>query len=143
VRKIAENRILDESPCATASKEGNVSRFKAYAPALVWAALLLLLGGRSDVPTVETTLPLDKAAHFFFYGLLGALTIYGWRKAGRWPAVYVSLLLAISVGAVDELNQRRIAGRSSDVLDWFADTAGILTGGWVVLRAVKESRNAD
>ena len=74
---------------------------------------------------------------------MGALTMYGWRKAKRWPALYAALLVAICVGAADELNQSRIAGRSSDVLDWFADTAGILAGGWVVLRVAKESMNAD
>jgi VanZ family protein len=124
-------------------REAVVSRYLAYAPAVVWAALLLLLGGRSDVPTVDTPLPLDKAAHFLFYGLLGVLVTLGWQQARRWPSLALPIVLAITVGAADELNQRRVPGRSSDIVDWFADTAGIVTACWVVLRLSRNSRNAD
>lgn len=110
---------------------------------MVWAALLLILGGRSDVPTVDTPLPLDKAAHFLLYGLLGVLATRGWQQARRSPRLLWPIVLAVAVGAADELNQRRIEGRSSDVVDWFADTAGVLAGCWLVLRTSKEIRNAD
>jgi len=140
VRKIAESGILATHPSA---KEAVVSRIIAYAPAVVWAALLLFLGGRSDVPTVETPLPLDKAAHFLLYGLLGVLATFGWRRARFWPHLALPIACAIAVGAIDELNQRSVNGRSSDVADWFADTAGILTGCWVVVRKSKEISNAD
>ena len=83
-----------------------VSRFLAYAPATVWAALLLFLGGRSDVPTADTPLPLDKAAHFLLYGLLGVLATWGWQQAGRRPHLLLPLILAVAVGAADELHQR-------------------------------------
>ena len=140
VRKIAESRILATDPSA---KEAFVSRVIAYAPAMVWAALLLFVGGRSDVPTVDTPLPLDKAAHFLLYGLLGVLTTLGWRRARRQPHLALPIVCAIAVGAMDELNQRTVNGRSPDVVDWFADTAGILTGCWVVVRKSKEISNAD
>ncbi len=143
VRKIVRIRILNESPCATDRGEANVRRLKAYAPAILWAAVLLFLGGQSDVPSVETNLPLDKAAHFLFYGVLGALAIDGWRRAGRWPAVYLLIFFAILVGAADELNQSRIAGRSADLFDWFADTAGIFAGGLVAARFARKSMNAN
>jgi VanZ family protein len=125
------------------SKEAIVSRILAYAPAAVWAALLLILGGRSDVPTVDTPLPLDKAAHFLLYGLLGVLATLGWQKAGRRPRLFWPIVLAILVGVADEVHQASVQGRSSELLDWFADTAGILTACWVVLRTSKEIRNAD
>ena len=114
----------------------------AYVPAAVWAVALLFLGGRSDVPTVDTRLPLDKAAHFLLYGLLGALATRGWQKA-RQPRLWLALAAAMAVGATDELHQRSVAHRTSDVVDWFADTAGILTGSWLVLRMSREIRNAD
>lgn len=115
----------------------------AYAPAIVWAVLLLTLGGRSDVPSVETGLPLDKAAHFLFYGFLGVLATIGWKKAVRWPALPVPIALAIAVGAIDELHQWTVPGRNADVVDWVADTAGIITACWVVLRMSKDTVNAD
>jgi VanZ family protein len=120
-----------------------VSRVLAYAPAAVWAALLLLLGGQSDVPTVDTPLPLDKAAHFLLYGLLGVLATLGWRRARAWPHLALPILCAIAVGAADELHQRTVSGRSPDIVDWVADTAGIFTGCWFVLRKSKEISNAD
>ena len=101
------------------------------------------MGGRSDVPTVETTLPLDKAAHFLFYGFLGILACVGWKRAGRWPPLLVPIALALLVGAVDEVHQSTVPGRSPDVYDWFADTAGILIASWVVLKMSKETVNAD
>ncbi len=139
VRKIAENRIL----ATQLVEEAVVSRVLAYTPAVVWAALLLILGGRSDVPTVDTPLPLDKAAHFLLYGALGMLTTWGWRRADRRPHLLLPLVLAVAVGAADELHQRMVARRSSDVVDWLADTAGIITGCWMVLRMAKEAGNAD
>jgi VanZ family protein len=105
--------------------------------------LLLFLGGRSDVPTVDTPLPLDKAAHFLFYGLLGVLATMGWRKAQRWPPLLIPIVLAVAVGTADELNQRRVSGRSAEVADWIADTAGIMTGCWAVLRLSRKFWNAD
>ena len=124
-------------------KEAVVSRILAYAPAALWAALLLILGGRSDVPTVDTPLPLDKAAHFLLYGLLGVLATVGWHKAGRRPHLFWPIAFAVLVGAADEIHQRNVQGRSSEVADLFADTAGILTGCWAALRMSKEIRNAD
>ncbi|HEY0304860.1 MAG TPA: VanZ family protein [Longimicrobiales bacterium] len=144
MRKIAENRILaTHLEHAWEAKEAVVSRVLAYAPAAVWAALLLFLGGRSDVPTVDTPLPLDKAAHFLLYGALGVLTTLGWRRARYWPRLALPIACAIAVGAADELHQRAVANRSSDVVDWFADTAGILTACWLVMRMSKEISNAD
>ena len=101
------------------------------------------MGGRSDVPTVDTPLPLDKAAHFLLYGFLGALATFGWKKSNRWPALPIAIAFSIAVGAADELHQASVAGRSSEVLDWLADTAGILTACWVVLKMSKDTVNAD
>jgi VanZ family protein len=98
--------------------------FIAYAPALVWAAFLLFLGGRSDVPSFDTPLPIDKAAHFGLYGLLGALAALGWVRVRR-PAWFWPVAFALLVGAVDEIHQRAVPNRSSDALDWVADAAGI------------------
>jgi VanZ family protein len=87
-------------------------------------------------------LPLDKAAHFVLYGLLGVLATRGWQKAGRKPHLVLPIVFALTVGAADELHQRSVADRSSDVFDWFADAAGIMTGCWFVLKMSKETMNA-
>jgi VanZ family protein len=107
-------------------------------PALLWAATVLFIGGLSHVPTVQTSLPLDKVAHFFMYGLLGALVTYGWLKAQRPKRLLWVLLLAMSVGVADEIHQRWVPHRSSDVKDWIADAVGVTVAATLVLRFKKE-----
>ena len=112
-----------------------IRQLAPYAPAIIWGAFLLFLGGRSDVPAVDTDLPLDKAAHFVLYGILGGLTAAGWLRTGRrptWPWLLVCFAL---VGALDELNQSRVPTRSSDYKDWLADAVGAGAAfGWVIWR---------
>ncbi|HEY8483896.1 MAG TPA: VanZ family protein [Longimicrobiales bacterium] len=97
-----------------------------YAPAALWAAVLFWLGSRSDLSTPSAPFPLDKPAHFVAYGMLGALVAWGWRRAGRRPHRLWLVLAAALVGVLDELNQMRVPGRSPEVADWAADTAGVL-----------------
>lgn len=106
----------------------------AYVPALIWAALLLFIGGRSNVPTVESPLPLDKIAHFFIYGALGALATRGWLKAQRPRRLVIVLVLAMAVGVADEIHQRSVPHRTSDVKDWIADAVGITVAATLVLK---------
>jgi VanZ family protein len=122
--------------------EDPVAKVLPYVPALLWAALILYIGGRSDVPTFNTKLPLDKAAHFVMYGILGALATRGWVKTRTkaQPAVSVLwvLLLAMAVGMIDEVRQRRVPGRASDVKDWLADAAGVAVASSLILRHAKK-----
>jgi VanZ family protein len=110
----------------------------AYVPAIIWAALLVFIGGRSNVPRVESPLPLDKAAHFVMYGVLGALAVTGWKRAGRKPGLLLVLVLASLVGASDEVHQASVPGRSSEVADWIADTLGIAAAALLIRRFTQE-----
>jgi len=105
----------------------SLPKYAAYAPAAVWAAGLLVLGSRTfrPIPLPDLILPLDKVAHFGLYGGLGVLAVLGWRWAGRQPAVWLPFCAAVLVGAMDELLQRRVAARSSDVYDWLVDAIAI------------------
>jgi len=111
-------------------------------PALLWALVILYIGGRSHVPTVDSRLPLDKVAHFIMYGILGALATWGWVKtrARSEPGVSVLwvLLLAMAVGMVDELHQRSVPTRSPDIKDWLADAAGVAVAAAMVLRHARK-----
>jgi VanZ family protein len=98
-------------------------KLRPYAPAIGWGAFLLFLGGRDHVPAVPTDLPLDKAAHFLLYAVLGWLAARGWLRV-RQPAWHWPLLCALLLGVVDELNQRAVPGRSADPFDSAADAAG-------------------
>jgi VanZ family protein len=107
----------------------------------LWAALLLFIGGRRNVPTVETDLPLDKAAHFIAYGFLGALATVAWLRAGRPLKLSRVLLVAVLVGAADELHQRTVPGRSAEVMDWSADALGIIVAATLIMRSTRGSSN--
>lgn len=113
-------------------------------PALVCGAVLLFIGGRSNVPVVvRTDLPLDKAAHFFMYGTLGVLLARGWVRAGRKPRAWILVAFALSCGLADELNQSRTTTRSPEVLDWVADALGIVAGFTLVTRRHRQSEESS
>ena len=106
---------------------------------LAFAALIFFASSRSRVvgPHFQNS---DKLVHFAAYGLLATLICRqwpGWRGAG-W-----ALLLASAYGASDEWHQSFVPGRSSDVFDWVADTAGAALGvtlytGWLRYRTLLE-----
>lgn len=80
---------------------------------------------------------LDKALHFFSFGLLGAgLTlgraIFFWNAKDAWLNVsrrlaIVSWLSIAAFGVLDELTQP-LTGRSCDPFDWLADATGSALG---------------
>ena len=72
----------------------------------------------------------DKIAHFLAYSGLSFLVTANLRFAGLalWRSCLWSVLIAMLYGALDELTQLPIPGRTGDVYDWVADCVGGLTG---------------
>lgn len=110
-----------------------------------WAMLVVVVifwassHGRVAAPGVTN---FDKIAHFSIYGLLATLLVRlgPGRFAFAWALVATSLY-----GASDEWHQSFVPGRSCDVFDWVADTAGgalaiTLYTIWPWYRARLESR---
>jgi VanZ family protein len=65
--------------------------------------------------------PWDKAAHFAVYAAIAALL---WIAAGaRMPLLVIAA--TIGVGALDELHQIGVPGRSADPMDFLADTCAV------------------
>lgn len=104
----------------------------------VWLALLV---GWVGLTFVLTSLPgarlpvgfayADKAIHAAFYAVMGLLCGM-WRRESGVPAgraFLQALLFTALVGAVDEIHQAWIPGRSAELLDWAADVAGGGAGG--------------
>jgi len=104
---------------------------------LLWVGLTFLL---TSIPYLEVPEGIsfwDKGAHVAFYGVTGFLCALWRRESGR-PvkrAVLYAVLFVLSVGAVDEIHQHWIPGRSADLLDWVADTLGGGIGAWCALIA--------
>jgi VanZ family protein len=85
----------------------------------------------------------DKHEHFFFYGILGALTLRAlargeWRRVGLLTVVG-AIVISSLYGVTDEFHQRFVPGRDYDVLDMLADGVGSATAAgllwaWAIIR---------
>lgn len=123
--------------------------------AVVYAGVLLYVGGTpgSDLPLPSRLPPgSDKVMHFFAYGGLAALifrAVYPTHplrppnpKWGAWLVV----LIPATIGAIDEIHQIWVPGRSSEFADFVADSLGgvfVLTLGlWFRSRQRKHLRKA-
>lgn len=95
-----------------------------------WAAFILALTSipGSAVPDVGVS-SADKLVHVLLYGILGAFVARAaWDPAHPVRSVVMVAIGVSLFGAVDELHQSIIPGRSADALDWLADTIGGMTG---------------
>lgn len=73
----------------------------------------------------------DKVAHLIEYSLLGALlSNLTWGRLGnsRWMELLFLVAIGASIGALDELYQSFIPGRSMSIYDWYADVTGTAIG---------------
>jgi VanZ family protein len=106
-------------------------RRRVYLSLLVgWVALTIILTSIPD-PGFDVSVPYaDKAAHFCFYAVMGFLCALWRRESGSsaWMAALAAVAFSAFVGAVDEIHQHWIPGRSTELMDWIADTAGGGTG---------------
>jgi VanZ family protein len=108
----------------------------ALLPALLWAVIVLYIGGRSSVPSPGIDIPIDKVAHFTMYFILGLLAARAARRVWRRVGWGWFITVGLALGALDEFQHRFIPGRSADILDWVADAAGFIIGFWIVYRRV-------
>ena len=99
---------------------------------LLALALMALLFYLSHQPSLETPMLFsgqDKVLHAAVYALLGLLLLAAQPRQAQgysWQQVGISALIASLYGLSDEIHQYFIPGRSSEVLDWVADTVGAL-----------------
>ena len=97
---------------------------------MLWAALTFWLSASPDAQGVggflDLTPPFDKLYHAGNFGVLGALLYLATGRAG------LAVLLASLYGVSDEVHQAYVPGRSADLFDWAADTAGAAIAVWVV-----------
>lgn len=84
------------------------------------AALIFAASSRSTVagPRIPH---FDKVVHFSVYGLLGTLVC---RQGRGWRGAAVAIVAVSVYGATDEWHQSFVPGRSTELADWIADTAG-------------------
>ena len=100
------------------------SRLRAWAPVVVWAAVIFAF---SSVPSLSTELGtwdtiLRKLAHVTEYAILGGLL----QRALRRPGLAVAL--AVLYAVTDEVHQTFVEGRLGTPRDVAIDLVGILVG---------------
>jgi len=83
----------------------------------------------------------DKVVHLGLYSVLGLLTsraLLLFREGPVLVRVLAAAMIGTTYGALDEVHQMFVAGRTAEVLDLVADAAGSLLGAaawaWLVLR---------
>ncbi len=102
----------------------------AAALAVLHAATVFFLSSLSN-PLPELTMRVsDKILHGIEYASLAALVrvALGATRLGARRAFLAAVVAASLYGASDEFHQWFVPGRSCDVRDWLADTAGALAG---------------
>ncbi len=104
-------------------------------PVLFVLAYVLLIFAGSSIPSLTPPgpefLPKDKIAHFSEYFILGVLLFkgVGWTVSRHREATFGFLFaVGASIGALDEIYQSFIPGRTMSIFDWMADAIGVACG---------------
>jgi VanZ family protein len=114
-----------------------------------WLAALLALTYYPDFPNLKLRVRdewfrLDYLGHLGFYAVLTALFLLwrtGWRKKVSLKLLILTILSGFVLGALTELTQLAIPGRSMNPVDLVYNCAGILVGaGTVALTGRRENK---
>jgi VanZ family protein len=108
-----------------------MNRLGRWGPVVVLMGLIFYVSSLPDPGRLPTGVS-DKSAHFWTYAVLGALwlrALAGGRAAGVTAMrVIVATTAAALYGVSDEIHQMFVPGRSPELLDVAADTAGGFVG---------------
>jgi VanZ family protein len=120
-----------------------------WGPVVAYMAALFFVSSLSTIPGPPEGFT-DKHEHFFFYGILAALTVRALAR-GRWRGITAAVVVGAVVisslyGVSDEFHQRFVPGRDYDVFDMLADALGSLVAAvllWVWAIIKRRSDRAD
>ena len=108
------------------------SLLASWAPAVLYMGLIWTLSSLQISAPIEHFPLRDKGVHFVEYGALGFLLAHAAFRT--WPRHHVARTAALAFcitvlwGLLDEIHQAFVPGRSSEVLDVVADSAGAVAG---------------
>jgi VanZ family protein len=83
-----------------------------------------------DLPDLGISDKIEHFSAFFILAVLINLTLIYQRKSYllfRY-AIIATIIITLSYGAIDEIHQLFIPGRSADFRDWLADSSGVIMG---------------
>ncbi len=101
-----------------------------WLPVLVYATLVLVVGGQANLQPPVRFVNADKLYHVLEYAVLGFLLARALRATLRVRIAVMAAVMAVGlgglVGLTDELHQRFVPGRECSALDLVADLAGLM-----------------
>jgi VanZ family protein len=98
-------------------------------PPLAWAVVIFIGTSIPNPQPPSTFIYADKLVHFVLYGVLGLLLTRAAVPDGSLSGATIMRLVALcAIGAaLDEWHQTVIPGRTAELGDWVADSAGAVT----------------
>lgn len=121
-----------EAPSAALSTRPSASRLFVgwWLPVLAYVATIFVLSSQPGLTSPVNFQNSDKVLHLLEYGGLGFFLGRALRASLGWPLGAPSSLLVVAIGmaigAGDEWWQSHVPGRDSTILDWCADSAGLV-----------------
>lgn len=118
-------------PSTTPDGPGRRGLFVRYwLPVIAYIGMIFSLSSIHGSSVPDLFPGVDKLQHLLEYSLFGLLAGRAIRftlgpTKRRLAAAIGTMALGGVVGALDELYQRRVPGRSSDVMDWITDLGAI------------------
>jgi VanZ family protein len=101
-----------------------------FLPAFLYYSLIFFLSSRSV--NLKPYIPfMDKVIHLMEFAVLGFLLSFGFFLSLKYRLkvkVYMTFLSGALLGALDEFHQYFVPARSTEILDWVADSLGIILG---------------
>ncbi len=107
-------------------------KWLVYFPLIIYWFLLFVattLPG-ADLPKTGVS---DKIEHFTAYFILAVLFNLALMFQNKYPKIkkkawLYTLIFILTYAGLDELHQLFVPGRDCDILDWLADSSGVLLG---------------
>ncbi len=110
-------------------------------PAILYATLIFILSASPSISPPPGFVFEDKIYHFIEYGIFSIFLFLAFYTSGREffrkHVFLLSCLIGMAYAASDEIHQKFVPGRSSEFLDFVADSLGIVLvqiGIWLYLR---------
>ena len=110
--------------------------FKYWLPVLLWAGLIFFLSSTSSEGIPDIFSGQDIIAHTFVYIILALLLSNAIKNSSRYSSSkFKSLILVVVLSIIyaftDEFHQSFVPGRDCSVIDFFADSVGVIFGGLI------------
>lgn len=107
-------------------------KWLVYLPLIIYWLILFTATTlpSKDLPDTHVS---DKIEHFTAYFILAVLLNFAMMFQNKYPGLrrkawLFTLIIILSYAGLDEIHQLFIPGRDCEVLDWVADSSGVLLG---------------